>query len=160
MVSRAPVLHTYALTSLNYWKWDHPQLWCEPLPRGERLHGGIAPATKTSSGRPCPSLWRPLPGRQTLPGRQALGGLVLQRFAGSSRAWREAYERIGVSGAGTEVWVSSERPELIFHLDLHDVTPSSFCSDLSVCSNSPGRKPISVWSADLIQHTWVTSKDW
>lgn len=65
MVSRAPVLHTYALTSLNYWKWDHPQLWCEPLPRREGLHRGIAPATKTSSGRPCPSLWCPLPGRQT-----------------------------------------------------------------------------------------------
>lgn len=58
---------------------------------------GIAPATKTSSGRPCWCLWCPLPGTQTLPGRQALGGLVSQRFAGSSRAWREAYERIGVS---------------------------------------------------------------
>lgn len=77
MVSRAPILHTYALTSLNYWKWDHPQLSYVPLPCWEgRMYGGIAPAPKAGSSRPCPSLSCCLPGGQTL------SGLILEGFGG------------------------------------------------------------------------------
>lgn len=43
MVSRAPILHTYALTSLNYWKWDHPQHSRVPLQgRAGRLPHGCS----------------------------------------------------------------------------------------------------------------------
>lgn len=96
MVSRAPILHTYALTSLNYWKWDHPQLWCVPLPcREGRLHGGIAPATKASSGSPCPTLSCRLPGRQTLRGLISLAACGL----GSMQPGR--YQCLWSRGAGS-----------------------------------------------------------
>lgn len=160
MVSRAPILHTYALTSLNYWKWDHPQLSCVPLPcREGRLHGGIAPATKASSGRPCPSLSCRSPGRRTL------GGLILERFAGQLAGL--ARGSAGVSAflePGAEVRavpaLRLERLGQLSHSDLYGVAPLPFHFDLSVCYNSPGEKQVLVWSTDSIQRAWVTSKDW